>query len=244
VENPLKLDLLAFGAHPDDVEIAIGGTLAKHIHLNYNAGVVDLTRGELGSHGDAEIRAQEADKSAKVLKLSVRENLNLPDGFVDNSPANRMKVIEAIRRFRPQVILLPYEEDRHPDHKACGTLVRECCFLSGLIKLKTAFPPHKPVQIFHYFLAWEFKFSFIVDITQDFAVKMEAINCFTSQFINIKDDNLSGALLSRADFLEFIENRARYYGNRIGVKYGEPFYSPGILQTDDLLKLKTGPFTI
>ena len=239
-----KLDILAFGAHPDDVEISISGAVIKHVKSGYKVGVIDLTRGELGTRGTPEIRAQEAAASAEFMGLALRENLGLPDGFVEVNSANKMKVIESIRRYKPKVILMPLEQDRHPDHGACGRLVRECCFLSGLQKIDNGLEPHKPSQIFNYFLAWEFDYSFVVDITDHFDDKMKAIRMFGSQFYRGGKDDEPETILSKPDFLEWIEARSRYYGSRIGVKYGEPFFSPGVMKAGDLVKLEAGPFTI
>ncbi|MBL7190616.1 bacillithiol biosynthesis deacetylase BshB1 [bacterium] len=238
-----ELDILAFGAHPDDIELAIGGTIIKHVDKGYQVGVVDLTRGELGSRGDADTRSEEAAAAAKVMGINLRDKLELPDGFVEVNRENKLKVIEEIRRFRPKVILMPCETDRHPDHGNCGKLVRESCFLSGLKKIETGSQPHKPSQIFQYFLAWEYQFSFIIDVSREFARRLEAIKCYASQFHRENDETESQTLLSRPDFLDWIVNRARYYGNRIGVEYGEPFLSPGVMKASDLTKLKVGPFT-
>lgn len=241
--NSTPLDILAFGAHPDDIEISISGTIIKHVKAGYTVGVIDLTRGELGTRGTPEIRRQEAAASSEFMGLTVRENLELPDGFVEVNSANKMKVIGIIRKYRPRVILMPMEQDRHPDHGACGRLVRESCFLSGLQKIENGYEAHKPGQIFNYFLAWESDYSFVIDITEHFPDKMQAIRLFGSQFYQGGRDDEPETLLSKPDFLEWIENRARYYGNRIGVKYGEPFFSPGVMKANDLVKLKTGPFT-
>ena len=235
------MHILAFGAHPDDVEISIAGTIIKHSRLGYRIGVVDLTKGELGTRGNVEIRAAEAAAAATLMGLTIRENLALPDGFIDSSPPNRMKVIEILRKYQPSIILLPMEQDRHPDHGAAGKLVREACFLSGLRKIETEYPAHKPSRIFHYFLAWEHSFSFIVDISPVIKEKMEAIRCYASQFYR-SDSEAPPTLLSHPDFLEWIESRARGYGGRIGVKYGEPFYSPAALKIDDLNDIHTGPY--
>ena len=216
--------------------------MIKHSRLGYRTGVVDLTRGELGTRGNAEIRAAEAAQAAEVLGLTARENLNLPDGFVESSRENRMKIIQVIRKYRPSIVLLPMEQDRHPDHGACGKLVRESCFLSGLRKIETDYPPHKPTRVFNYFLAWEHSYSFIVDISEAIKDKMEAIKCYASQFHRPGGDDEPPTLLSRPDFLEFIEARARGYGSRIGVKYGEPLYSPAALKIDDLNGVITGPY--
>lgn len=237
------IDILAFGAHPDDVEISVAGTIIKHIQHGYSAGVIDLTRGELGTRGDADIRALEASAAAKSMGLSARENLEISDGFVEVNRENKMKVIEVLRKYRPKVILMPFERDRHPDHGACGRLVRESCFLSGLKKLDTGQEPYRPTQIFNYFLSWEFEFSFVVDITDHFEAKMEAIKCHASQFHRPGGEDEPQTILSRPDFFQFIETRARYYGRRIGVDFGEPFFSPGVMKANDLTKLKTGPFT-
>lgn len=238
-----QVDILAFGAHPDDIEISISGTVIKHIKAGYTAGVIDLTRGEFGTRGTAEIRRQEAAAAAGFMGLTIRENLELPDGFVEVNRENKMKIISVIRKYRPKVILMPMEQDRHPDHGACGRLVRESCFLSGLQKIENGYAPHKPSQIFNYFLAWEADYSFVIDISEQFEDKMQAIRLFGSQFYQGGKDDEPETLLSKPDFLDWIENRARYYGNRIGVKYGEPFFSPGVMKANDLVKLKTGPFT-
>jgi len=216
--------------------------MVKHSRLGCRTGVIDLTRGELGTRGNADIRSLEAANASQVMELAVRENLNLPDGFVESCRENRMKVIQVLRKYRPSIVLLPMEQDRHPDHGACGKLVRESCFLSGLRKIETDSPPHKPTRIFNYFLAWEHSYSFIVDISEVIKDKMEAIKCYASQFHRPGGDDEPPTLLSRPDFLEWIEARARGYGSRIGVKYGEPFFSPAALKIDDLNGLITGPY--
>ena len=219
------LDLLAFGAHPDDVELSCGGTLAKMVKIGHRTGIIDLTRGEMGTRGGPELRMKEASAAAKILGVSVRENLCLPDG---NIPVNvPTELIEAIRRYRPSIVLLPYHEDRHPDHVRASRLLTEACFQAGLEKFATALPPHRPNWLLYYMQHTEFQPSFVVDIEGYFKKKIKAIKSYRSQIHSPgykKKQKEKETLISSPQFFTLIETRGRYYGSLIGVSYGEPFW--------------------
>lgn len=224
----MKLDALFFGAHPDDVELSCGGTVAKFTRARKKVGIIDLTAGELGTRGSKEIRSSESKSAGKALNISVRENLGIPDGNILNNPENRTKVITLIRKYSPTVIFIPYHNDRHPDHKNANSLVRESSFYSGLTKLNTYLngqdqKPYRPVRNIYFMQTYGFEPSFIVDITDEFETKIKAIHCYSSQFYNPASKE-PDTFISDKKFLEYLEARAVYYGFQIGVKYGEPFY--------------------
>lgn len=226
----MKLDVLAIAAHPDDIELSCGGTVAKLVKQGKKVGIVDLTQGEMGTRGSAEIRLQEAEKAAEILGLAMRENLRMYDGKFTTGHVNKLRLIRVIRQYRPDVLLIPHWLERHPDHERAHRLARDAWFYSGLRKIETeeedglVLEPHRPKICFHYMQKYEFEPSFIVDITDVYDLRMEAIRAYKSQFHN-PESNDPETLLSRPDFFEFIETRARYYGNKIGVRYGEPFYA-------------------
>lgn len=239
----MKLDILAFGAHPDDIELSAGGTLAKHIQLGKKIGIVDLTKGELGTRGTAEIRAEEAAAAKEVLGLALRENLGLPDGFLENKSEYKMEIVRSIRRFKPQAILANATEDRHPDHAKAAVLVSDSCFLAGLIKLKTEWEGSlqegwRPEIVFHYIQERYIEPDLVVDITDQFDLKMEAISSYKSQFYDA-DSSEPETKISSKGYLEFLKIRASEMGEKIGVKYGEGFtvYKDlGVEQKFELLK--------
>jgi N-acetylglucosamine malate deacetylase 1 len=226
----MKLDVLAIAAHPDDIELSCGGTIAKLVKQGKKVGIVDLTQGEMGTRGSAEIRLQEADKAAKILGLSVRENLKLYDGKFTTGHINKIRLIRVIRKYKPEILLIPHWLERHPDHERAHRLARDAWFYAGLTKIPTeeedgtVLEAHRPKMCFHYMQKYEFEPSFIVDISDVYEIRMEAIGAYASQFHNPKSND-PDTFLSSPDFIQFIETRARYYGDRIGVKYGEPFYS-------------------
>jgi bacillithiol biosynthesis deacetylase BshB1 len=223
----MKLDCLAFGAHPDDIEITCGGTLIKLSNEGYQTGVVDLTKGEMGTRGTPEIRQNEAMKSAEIMKLSVRENLEIPDGNVQNTRENQLKVISMIRKYRPTLIIAPWIESRHPDHSNCGKLVTDAWYLSGLYKIDTGQEVYRAQRVIYFYERYfDGKPSFIVDITKEFDTKLEAIKAHKSQFYN-PDSKEPETILSSPGFFDFITTRLRYYGELIDVKYGEPFIIRG-----------------
>jgi bacillithiol biosynthesis deacetylase BshB1 len=222
-----KLDILCFAAHPDDVELSCSGTILKHIELGYKVGIVDLTQGELGTRGSAELRAIEASNSSKILGLSARENLKLADGFFQKNNDTILKVIEKIRQFKPEIIFCNAEEDRHTDHGKAADLVHEAAFLSGLVKIETSVNNIKqdawrPKQVYHYIQDRLTKPDIIFDITPFYNKKLEAIHAFASQFYD-PNNKEPETPISSSDFLKFIEARSREYGRLINVTYGEGF---------------------
>ncbi len=231
----MKLDAMFFGAHPDDVELTAGGTVARLSALGYRTGIVDLTRGESGTRGSASLREQEAENAAKILRVPIRVNLSLPDANIENTRDNRLKIIELLRLYRPDIVFIPYWEDRHPDHGRASHLCREAAFYSGLQKVETVFgnqpqSAFRPKRIVYcrarYEYAREHGFPFIVDISDTFHLKMKAVEAYASQFHNpnYRSDEPQ-THISTPEFLEVIETKARYYGSLIDKKYGEPFLS-------------------
>lgn len=234
------LDLLAIGAHPDDVELAIGGTLLKLADKGYRTGVLDITGGELGTRGKPEIRAQEAAQAALRLKLTLRDNLGLPDAHVVNNETTQTAVVRVIRRYRPGVIFTHYWEDPHPDHARTSQLVTEASYLAGLVKFDadTGLDRHRPNVVAHFLLPHKVAPSFVVDITAYAADKLEAIRCYRSQLYNSTSDEPQTYLSARS-FLRRIEARQRYYGAIIDVEQAEAFYVRQALNVDDPLALLT-----
>lgn len=221
----MKLDALAFGAHADDVELACSGTILKLGDLGYRTGVITLTRGEMATRGSAEIRAQEFAQSAKIMGLASHKMLDIPDGRIEVTWENKIKIIKEIRTFKPRIVFAPYWVSRHPDHEKASHLVREAAYLSGLKKLKTDQESYRPYRVIYYQTRFEFKPSFIVDISDFHGQKKKSILSYKSQFHN-QDKAKFGedeTQLSRPEFLDRIETRDKQYGMYIGVKYGEPF---------------------
>lgn len=229
------LDVLAFGAHPDDVELTCAGTLIKLGRRGYRTGVVALTAGELGTRGTAEIRARESAEAARIMGVSERQTLGLPDGDLNVTPERKHLVIEVIRAFRPRIVLAPYWEDRHPDHANGGRLVLESCFFAGLKKIDTGQEAFRPNRVLFYPSRYEFRPSFIVDISDSHEQKLEAIRAYRSQFHrageDVRDEETTN--ISRPGFLDAIVARARQYGSYIGVDFGEPFLVREPLRLDD-----------
>jgi bacillithiol biosynthesis deacetylase BshB1 len=237
----MKLDVLAIGAHPDDVELTCGGTIIKLVRQGRKVGLLDLTAGELGTRGTAEIRAREAADAARAMGVVVRENLGIPDGQIESSLEYRRRLIAVIRRFRPELLLFPYHTDRHPDHERAHVLCKESWFQAGLEKLPSRDEgrnqePFRP-RAYLCFMQWfEFQPTFVVDITQEFDQRMKTIRSYRSQFFD-PESTERPTVLSTPDFMEMIATRAAYYGDRIGVRYGEPFFSPLMMRVDDLLAI-------
>ncbi len=233
-----KLDILVFAAHPDDAELSCGGTIARFVSLGKKTGIVDLTQGELGTRGSPAIRQAETRRASEVLGISTRLNLKLEDGNIQNTPQNRLKVIQVIRSYRPEIIFLPYPNDRHPDHIHASILVKESAFYSGLSKLKSVQDKkvqqsYRPLKLIYYMQTYTFEPSFIIDITNDFDTKIKAVECYSSQFYN-KYSGEPETFISDKKFLEYLEARAKFYGFMAGVKYGEPFYSEEKLNLNPL----------
>ncbi|UOB17256.1 bacillithiol biosynthesis deacetylase BshB1 [Abyssalbus ytuae] len=225
----MKLDILAFGSHPDDVELGCGATIAKEISLGKKVGIVDLTRGELGTRGTAEIRDKEAEKSAKILGVAVRENLEFADGFFVNDKKHQLEIIRMIRKYRPDIVLCNSVDDRHIDHGKGSKLVSDSCFLSGLIKIDTKFDGDdewqdswRPKYVYHY-IQWKSVVpDFVVDVTGFMDKKMEAIQAYASQFYDPASKEPETPITSK-NFLDSLEYRARDLGRLVGVSYAEGF---------------------
>ncbi|GAB2983147.1 bacillithiol biosynthesis deacetylase BshB1 [Mucilaginibacter puniceus] len=238
----LKLDILVLSVHPDDAELGCAGTILKHIALGKKVGIVDLTRGELGTRGSAEIRDKEAAASAKILGLSARENLGLPDGFFQNDKEHQLKVIAAIRKYQPQIIITNAYHDRHPDHGRASDLVEASAFLSGLRKIETSVngevqQPWRPELLLHFIQDEYIKPDILIDVTDYWDKKIESIQAFGSQFFNPNWENEPQTYISSPEFIQVIEARAREFGKVIHVKYAEGFTSRKILGVDNLFSL-------
>lgn len=239
----LKLDILVLPVHPDDAELGCAGTILKEIASGKKVGIIDLTRGELGTRGTAEIRDSEAVASAKILGLSVRENLALPDGFFENTRDYQLRVIEAIRKYRPEIVITNAYHDRHPDHGRANELVEASAFLSGLRKIETSYDGKeqeawRPKQVLHFIQDNYIKPDILIDITEYWDKKVESIRAFGSQFFNPEWQNEPQTYISSPEFINVIDARAREFGKSIGVKYAEGFTSRKILGVNSLFDLK------
>jgi N-acetylglucosamine malate deacetylase 1 len=221
----MELDALAFGAHADDVELGCGGTIITLAALGHKTGVTVLTRGEMGTRGSAKIRAREFAASAKIMGLAVHRMLDIPDGRVEVTWTNKLKIIKVLRAHRPKVVFAPYWVERHPDHEQTSHLVRQAAYLSGLVKIVTGQPPFRPHKVIFYPGRFDVTPSFIVDISGAHEQKMKAVRAYESQFYreDRAEPGSDGTLIGRPDFLESVESRDRLYGGHIGAKYGEPF---------------------
>jgi len=234
----MKLDVLAIGAHPDDIELACGGTVAKLVQQGRKVAILDLTQGELGTRGSKEIRFKEAANAAKILGITFRENLELPDGNIELTMENRLKLMTVIRKYKPEILLMPHDNERHPDHEHAHYLAKEAWFYSGLEKIPTyddgkIQEPFRPKKYFYFMQKYGFIPSFIIDISDQIDVRMNAVRAFRSQFHD-PNSRERDTVLSRPEFLEIIEMQLRFYGNQIGVRYGEPFFSVEPIGLHDL----------
>ena len=229
------LDILAIAAHRDDVEQTCGGTLLKAAQRGQRTGILDLTQGEMGTRGTAEDRAREAAEAARILGVSWRRALDIPDGRVENTWENRLKVATAIRQTRPRVVILPYWQARHPDHAAAGTLGYDACFLSGLSKIDTGAAPFRPFKIVYASLYADVRPSFIVDITPFIEQRHAALMAYRSQYANQAAG--SGLFVAEEEIRERTFAEARHYGLLAGVRYGEPFVQKEVGLVDDLTLL-------
>jgi N-acetylglucosamine malate deacetylase 1 len=230
------LDILAIAAHRDDVEQTCGGTLLKAAQSGQRTGILDLTQGEMGTRGSAESRRQEAARAAQILQVSHREALDIPDGCVENTYENRLKIARVIRELRPRVVILPYWQARHPDHYNCATLGYEACFLSGLSKLDIpGTQPHRPFKIVYASLYHDVRPTFVVDITEQFKARVQALFAYSSQY---EDQQRGGSLFpKREEISERLAAMAGYYGLLAGVRYAEPFVQKEVGLVEDLTLL-------
>ena len=238
----MKVDILAIGSHPDDVELGCSGTIAKEISNGKRVGIIDLTRGELGTRGSAEIREKEANQAAEILKVSFRENLNFKDGFFKNDDEHQLKLIQVIRKYRPDFILCNAPDDRHIDHPKGAKLVVDACFLSGLEKIESTLEgnkqePWRPNNIYHYIQWKSLKPDFIVDISNHFKTKIKSVKAFKSQFYD-GNETVHNTPISTKNFLDSIEYRARDLGRLTNVDYGEGFIAARIPLVENISELK------
>lgn len=245
----MKLDILAIGVHPDDVELSCSGTLINEIRRGKKAGVIDLTQGELGTRGSIETRYKEAADAAMIMGIHVRENLKMRDGFFQNNEEHQLKLISIIRKYQPSIVLGNALHDRHPDHGRAGKLIADSCYLAGLSKIETKDENGKqqerwrPTYVLHYIQDWYHEPDLLVDISDSFEQRMKAIEAYSTQFHTGKA-SAEGiqTYISTPDFLESIVARARMFGKRIGVKYAEGFLSEkkiGIASLDALIQVET-----
>ena len=245
----MKLDVLAIGVHPDDVELGCSGTLLIEKQRGKKTGIIDLTEGELGTRGTVETRYDEAASAARVLGVDVRENLRMRDGFFKNDEAHQLTLIRAIRKFRPEIILANVLNDRHPDHGRAGQLIRDAAYLSGLVKIETTDDDGvlqerwRPKYVLHYLQDWFHEPDLLIDISAVFEKRMESVKAYTTQFFaGEPGDGSLQTYISNPDFLESIIARARMLGKRIGVKYAEGFIAEkaiGIHNLDALVQVDT-----
>lgn len=245
----MKLDILAIGVHPDDVELGCSGTLINEIKLGKKAGIVDLTQGELGTRGTIDTRYDEAANAAMIMGVHVRENLKMRDGFFKNDEAHQLQLIQAIRKYQPDIVIGNVLHDRHPDHGRAGNMIAECCFLAGLAKIETndekgnTQQRWRPSYVLHYIQDWYHEPDLLIDISDVFEQRMKAIQAYTTQFHS--GNTGSGepqTYISTPDFLESVVARARMFGKRIGVKYAEGFISEkkiGIKNLNALIQNET-----
>lgn len=225
----MKLDVLAIAAHPDDIELACAATVVKLTQERHRVGILDLTEGELGTRGTRDIRRKEAEKASKILGISARVNMKLPDGGIEVNKNNITKIIQIIRLYQPDILFIPHWQERHPDHVHAHHLAKEAWFYAGLEKIPTTYQgkkqvPFRPKKYFHYMQKYEFQPSFIVDVSEVYKKKKESLSAFESQFYNPKMKEPETILSSKL-FLESIYARDRHFGSMINVEYGEPFYS-------------------
>jgi bacillithiol biosynthesis deacetylase BshB1 len=230
------LDILAIAAHRDDNELTCGGTLIKMVDLGYKVGCLELTAGEMGTRGSAADREKESQDAARVMGLTHRSCLGIPDGRVELTWENKMLVVRALRELRPQVVILPYAETRHPDHKYCSILCREASFLAGLAKLEAEGDPHRPSKIVFASMYERVAPSFVVDVSKEHERKMEAVCCYRSQFSCDSEGRAEPGGLFES-LIERVKAQDRYWGAAVGSEYAEPFVVRNLLVIDDLIEM-------
>jgi bacillithiol biosynthesis deacetylase BshB1 len=232
--NNMHVDVLAIGAHPDDLELSCGGTLLRLHWQGYRVGLVDMTRGERGTRGTSDIRAAEAEAAWKILGSDFRENLDLGDMTVCDSPENRVAVVECIRRHKPSIVITHAPQDRHPDHEGTSALVKHAMFFSGARNFPARGEPHVPTRMLYFPSHWVQDMNVYVDVTPFWEQKILAAKCYTSQFFDPNSSEPS-TLLSRPNFFEDLEARCRHFGLQCGVKYAEGFWVREKMRVDDLV---------
>jgi bacillithiol biosynthesis deacetylase BshB1 len=237
----MKLDILAIAAHPDDVELSASGTLMRYVAEGKKVGIIDLTEGELGTRGTVETRYEEAAEASKIMGLSARENLRMPDGFFEDNAENKRLIIEQIRKYQPEIVLANSVTDRHPDHGRAGKLIEDACFLAGLRKIETDLDgikqlPHRPRLVAHYIRDFYLEPSFVIDVTPFVERKIEVIKAFKTQFYdpNSPEPNTP---ISGEEFFDFIKGRMLNMGRPAGMKYAEGFTVSRVFGVKDLFEL-------
>ncbi len=244
----MKVDILAIGVHPDDVELGCSGVLINEINAGKTAAIIDLTQGELGSRGTVDTRYKEAAEAASIIGVVARENLKFRDGFFVNDETHQLKLIQSIRKYQPEIVFANVLDDRHPDHGRAGHLIAESCFLAGLSKIETVDEQGKPQQkwrpkyVLHYIQDWYHEPDILIDVSDVFEQKMNSVKAYGTQFFSSQDDGEPTTYISTPDFLDSIVARARMFGKRIGVKYAEGFISEkkiGIRSLDALVMVET-----
>jgi len=232
-----QLDILAFGSHPDDVELGCGATIAKQVSMGSKVGIIDLTRGELGTRGSADIRGEEAELAAQILGVEFRYNLGFRDGFFQNDEKHQMELVKIIREYRPRIVLANAVRDRHPDHKKGSDLVSTACFLAGLHKIETGQEAWRPELIYHYIQFEEIEPDFVVDVSDYMSIKMEAVKAFGSQFYDSSSKEPE-TIISSKEFLDSVRYRAANLGRLSRVKFAEGFTSYKIIVSESLTSLR------
>ncbi len=238
----LKLDILVLASHPDDAELGCGGTIARHVALGHRVGVIDFTRGELGTRGTVQTRDAEALESSKILGLSIRENLNFRDGFFQNDEAHQIEIARVIRKYQPEIVLANAVYDRHPDHGKGAGLAFDSCFIAGLAKVETSDAgvkqlPWRPKALYHFIQSQYIQPDFIVDISDHWKKKMEAIRAFKTQFYDPKSQEPE-TYISNPLFMKLLESRAQEFGHAIGARFGEGFTVRRSIGVDNLFSLR------
>lgn len=231
-----NIDILTIAAHPDDIELTCSGTLIRMIDKGYTAGILDLTHGEMGTRGTAEIRGSEAEAARAVIGAKFRERMNLGDSRLTGSIENRLAVAERIRQARPRTVILPYWEGRHPDHYTAATLGYEACYAAGLKQLAIEGEPFRPKKILYASMYWEVRPSFLVDISPYFKRKIDAVNCFASQFGGDMRD-IAELYPAWGKLIDRITTQCKYFGHLMGVEYAEPFVVKEVMAVDDIVDL-------
>ena len=229
-----RVDLLFIGAHPDDIELACGATVARYARSGTRAGILDLTRGEMGTRGTPQTRKREAQSSARILGAKFRVQLDFGDGNLRTGRDEELELVEFIRTVKPQLIFAPYPDDRHPDHTRAGRLVTEASFYAGLRQITTKSPAHRPQTVVYFLQNYMFPPSFIVDVTASWPVKMKAIRAFKSQFFDPKSKE-PRTFISHPEFLNAIDARGRHFGILVGATYGEAYITKQPPRLDDMI---------
>jgi bacillithiol biosynthesis deacetylase BshB1 len=234
-----SIDIIFFGAHPDDVELSCGGTVAKCVKDGLRVAIVDLTRGEMGTRGTPQTRKREAANSAKILGASFRQQLDFGDGNLQTGREQELQIIEILRRARPQLVVAPYPDDRHPDHTRTGRIVTEASFYAGLRALDTGLQAHRPQTVLYYLQNYMFTPSFVVDVTKQWKTKMRSVAAYKSQFHDPSSKEPQ-TFISDPKFMEMIEARGKHFGALIGTAYGEAYVTKQPPRVDDLLGAYAG----